>query len=223
MKTAILMTLLGLGTIARPSASQSPPASGSRDTAAAPAAILPDSDVTRAVALGREKKNAQAFWYQGKANCNGFMQDFLPVYGVWAQGPFSRIAAASAEATRKYVPFGPSDVSPQMRAPTLEVGVQQALLQWPDGTLKSEVVTVDHVIIRGVDDNGDLGPPVQPTHIEPLPATWSNMMGGKIETKGVLATFDLLALPAGELKIVVITAPRECRATIREKDRAKIQ
>jgi len=223
MRAAILMALVGFEAIAGTAASQTPPAANGRDTTARPAAMLPDSDVVRALELGKEKKNARAFWYQGKANCHGFLQDFLPVYGVWAQGPFSRVAAASAEATRKYVAFGPADVSAQMRAQTLEVGVQQALIQWPDGSLKSEVVTVDHVIIRGVDENGDPGPPVQPTHVEPLPATWSNMMGGKVETKGVLATFDLLALPPGELQIVVITAPRECKAKVGERDRAKTQ
>jgi hypothetical protein len=223
MKKPVLITLLGLAAIIRPSAAQSTPAASAADTAGATAALLPDSEVAQAVELGKAKKNARAFGYQGKADCNGFMQDWLPVYGVWAQGPVARIASASADATRKYVSFGPADVSAEMRARTIAVGVQQAVKQWPDGSLKSEMVTVDHVVIRGLDENGEPRPPVQPTHVEPLPATWSNMMGGKVETKGMLATFDLRTLPAGELQVVVITAQRECRATIKEKDRAKIQ
>ena len=221
MKAAILLTLLSLEPIAAPSPAQTSQTASHTDSATA-ATALADSDVTWAVDFGKANKN-KSFGYHGSANCNGFMQDFLPVYAIWAQGPYARIETASADAARKYTSFGPADVTAEMRGPTLDIGVQQEIKQWPDGSLKSDVVPVEHLIIRGFDANGEPGPAVQPTHIEPLPSTWANLMGGKLETKGVLATFDTRAFPAGDLQLVVITASKECRTTIHERDRVKLQ
>src|SRR5580765_3427153 len=189
MRSAVLIALLCLDATATPCSAQS----------TATSAVLADSDVAQAVEFGKANKNKKS-GYSGSANCNGFLQDFLPVYAVVAQGPLGRISSASADATRKYATFGPADVTAEMRAPSLAIGIQQDLKQWPDGSLKSDVVAVDHVVIRGFDDKGEPGPAVQPTHVEPLPATWQNLMGGKVETKGVLATFDTQALPEGDLQ-----------------------
>jgi hypothetical protein len=222
MKAAILLALLGLEAIASQSAGQTPQSASNSDNATAAAPMLADSDVTQAVEFGKANKN-KSFGYRGSANCNGFMQDWLPVYSIVAQGPVARIETASADAARKYATFVLADVSPEMRAPTLDIGVQQAVKQWPDGSLKSEIVPVEHLVIRGFDANGEPGPAVQPTHIEPLPNTWANLLGGKLETKGVLATFDTRAFATGDLQLVVITAGKECRTTIRDKDRTKLQ
>jgi hypothetical protein len=48
-------------------------------------------------------------------------------------------------------------------------------------------------------------------------------MGARVETKGILATFDAQTLPSGDLQIVVITSKKECHATIHQHDRALIR
>ena len=196
------------------------PSNGARDTAAV-VATLADSDITAAIALGETRKNKKTFGYLGAADCSNMIDAMggnTRVYSVLAQGPYGRIVDASAQAARKYMPFGPGDVAAQMRAPTLTVAVQQDL-----ENMKTTVVPVEHVIIRGVDEDGKPGPAVQPTSIQELPNEYSNLMGAKIETKGVWATFDPQKLPQGQLQIVVILSNKECHATIKEKDRDKIR
>lgn len=210
---------------------QSPFGGGGRDTSSGPpeppvtlrGPVLGDSDVVAAVHLGQAKKNNRTYGYVGAADCTKFVEfmassDALRTYTVIAQGPFGRIVDASAEATRKYLTFGSGDVSAEMRAPTLTVGVEQNVEK-----MTTIVAPVEHVVIRGVNEQGDPGPAVQPTHVEPLPASYQNLMGAKVETKGVLATFDLQALPPGDLQIVVILSNRECHATIHQHDRVKTQ
>jgi hypothetical protein len=186
------------------------------------AAGLTDSAVLHAIELGRNGKG-KTHRYLSLANCSNFGQLLLSsgnamrMYTVLAQGPVGRIADASAEAARKYLTFDLPDATPEMRALTLTVGVQQDLQD-----MSNIVVPVEHVIIRSV-TGGQTGPAVQPTHIEPLSASFQNLMGAKIETQGVLATFDLRALPPGDLQIVVITTSNECHATVHEHDRDRLQ
>jgi len=232
VRTPSLVSLLALVGAVR-CATQSPVTNGAgRDsnvTARQPepaptphAAALADSDVAAAVAVGKNSKNKKPYWYRGQANCNKWGDvvngsGWGGIFTIVAQGPYGRIVDASAEAARKYVPYEPANVSVDTRALTLTVAVQQKLED-----MKATVVPVEHVVIRGVDENGDEGAVVQPAHIEPLPASFQNLMGAKIETQGVLATFDPQALPQGDLRVVVITARRECHATIHQSDRERI-
>jgi hypothetical protein len=77
--------------------------------------------------------------------------------------------------------------------------------------------------MRGVDEDGKPGPAMQPTHVQELPDYYQNLMGAKVETKGVLATFDPRSLPATDLQVLVILSDGECHATIHMKDRDKIR
>jgi len=163
--------------------------------------VLADSDVTAALKLGQATKNKRPYGYLGSADCTKFLEmmgssDAMRLYTVYAQGPFGRIVDASAEATRKYLPFGPGDVSPETRAPSLTVAVEQDLEK-----MTTIVAPVEHVVIRGMNDQGDPGTPVQPTHVEALPSSYQNLMGAKVETKGILATFDPTALPRETCKL----------------------
>ncbi len=187
------------------------------------APVLPDSDVTTAITLGQSRKNKRTYGYSGVADCTKFgaflaSNSNLRIYGVIGQGPYGRVVDASAQATRKYLPFGPGDVSAEMRAPTLTVGIQQYMED-----MKTTVVPVEHVVIRGVNKEGAVGAALQPTHVEELPDYYQNLMGAKIETKGALATFDMKSLPEGDLQIVVILSDGECHATLHARDRNKIK
>jgi hypothetical protein len=177
--------------------------------------------VTAAIELGQTRKNGKTFGFLGLADCSNMidaMAGNTREYIVLAQGPYGRIVDASAQAARKYMPFGPSDITSGMRAPTLTVAVQQKLFN-----AKTTPVPVEHVVIRNAPQDGDSVHIVQPTHIEELPESYYNLMGAKIETKGVWATFDPRALPPGDLQFVVILSNKECNARLRERDRDKIQ
>jgi len=130
----------------------------SHDSSSALAALA-DSDVTAALTLGQTKKFKRTFGYSGAANCTKFVSFLannknMRIYSVIAQGPFGRIVDASAQATRKYVSFGPGDVTPDMRAPTVTVGVQQYMED-----MTTTIVSVEHVVIRGVTESGEPGLP----------------------------------------------------------------
>ncbi|HEX9292807.1 MAG TPA: hypothetical protein VF873_03895 [Gemmatimonadales bacterium] len=196
------------------------PTNGARDTSAV-VATLADSDVTAAIALGQTRKNGKTFGFLGSADCSNIVDAMggnTREYIVLAQGPYGRIVDGSAQAARKYMPFGPSDVSSSMRAPTLTVAVQQKLFN-----AQTTPVPVEHIVIRNAAQDGDSVHIVQPTHIEELPESYYNLMGAKIETKGVWATFEPKALPAGDLQFVVILSNKECNARLRERDRDKIR
>jgi hypothetical protein len=232
MTARILLGLLALTGVTWPSRAQSPFGGAGRDTTPAPpeptvklrGPVLADSDVVAAIEYGKATKHKGAFWYRGEANCNKF-GDMLGdndamwrVFTVVAQGPYGRIVDAAASATRKYMPFATEQVTPEMRAPTITVGVQQQVEK-----VSNIVYPVEHVIIRGVNDRGDPGPPVQPIQKQDLSSTYQNALGAKIETKGLMATFDAKSLPPGELQILVIIEKRECHATVHPDDRVKIQ
>jgi len=205
--------------VARPLYGQTPSATGG--DSAVVAAALADSDVTAAIELGQTRKNGKTFGFLGAADCSNMIDAMggnTRIYGILAQGPYGRIVDASAQAARKYMTFGPGDVSAAMRAPTLTVAVQQHL-----ENMKTAVVPVEHVIIRNAAKDGDSVHIVQPTHHEELPESYYNLMGAKIETKGVWATFDPKALPPGDLQFVVILSNKECNARLRERDRDKIR
>jgi len=216
MVTRMLAGLLVVA-VATPLRSQTP-SPGGPDSART---VLADSDVTAAIALGQARKNGKTFGFLGLADCSNAidaMAGNTREYNVLAQGPYGRVVDASAQAARKYMPFGPNDVSAEIRAPTLTVAVQQKLFN-----AKTTVVPVEHIVIRSVARDGEGTQIVQPTHVEELPESYYNLLGAKIETKGVWATFDLKAVPAGDLQFVVILSNKECNARLRERDRDKIR
>jgi hypothetical protein len=203
-----------------PLAAQSTPAVG-HDSVSSAVGIT-DSEVTAAFALGPARKNKQTYGYSGAANCTKFANFLMSnsnmrIYGVIAQGPFGRVVDASAQATRRYLPFGLADVTPDMRAPTVTVGIEQYMED-----MNTKPIAVEHVVIRGTNPSDTIPVVLQPTHVEELPESYQNLMGAKVQTKGILATFDARTLPAGDLQIVVILADGECHVTIHEGNRAKI-
>src|SRR6266702_6325468 len=101
--------------VVTPLRAQTPPAA-TRDTGVVVAGLA-DSDVTAAITLGQERKNKKTFGFWGDADCSSIvaaMNGQTREYYVLAQGPYGRIVDASAQAARKYMPFGPGDVSAEM-------------------------------------------------------------------------------------------------------------
>jgi len=206
--------------------------------------------VTVEDAVGQEpsSKVAEAFARASKAQpvvvgCNAgpaFMDMSVTNGGftVVIQGPIGRIASAAAEAKKMYKSFTAADVDEAMAADIITVAAMPskpvfgpthlAFVKTDDGDPAwHHAPLAKHVVIKTRPKKGE---PVVLQPIDdatPVPASWSNAMGGTFTGQGVLARFDVTAfraLPAGDIDIAIISdieAERSCK--IGGKDVLKVQ
>jgi len=121
---------------------------------------------------------------------------FLGDFDIFIEGPVARIAAAAADATKRYRPFDVSKVTRDLAAPNYTIYVRHS-----QGS-RSSVLASDIVLqpkgAKGMDGV------IQPVR----------------ERLGV-ATFD--HFPDGDFQVVVVTGAGPQTYTVAEKDCAKIQ
>ncbi len=101
---------------------------------------MPESRIAEAVKAGQQKKIPLVKlkrWQMGGT-------DFFVVLS----GPFTRIAAASEEATRMYKPFSRADVTNEMLAPVLDVHViPNTQYKVKQSGISAAPPTVKHVVL----------------------------------------------------------------------------
>jgi hypothetical protein len=74
------------------------------------------------------------------------------------------------------------------------------------------------VVLRGT--HGQI---VEPVASETFPVEWVNAAGAYLRSQGVKATFDLAALPDGDLTVLVSAHGQSRTYTIPAKDRSKLR
>lgn len=104
--------------------------------------------------------------------------------------PFLRVEIAASEAKEKLMVFVPSDVTEEMLAPVLIVTVYPFIYDF------SIHYSAKHVVIKK-QKSSDPADAIQPTTIKPYEVTANTAGGGKVTENGVVATFPLDALRAG--------------------------
>lgn len=146
---------------------------------------LTEQQVTDAIALGK-----------GGTIPIVRVSKFLGDFDVFIEGPVARIAAAAADATKRYRAFEVSNVTRDMAAQDFTIYVRNA-----QGSRGS--VLASHIVLQPKGAKGMDGV-IQPVR----------------ERLGV-ATFD--HLPDGEFQVVVVTGAGPQTYAVSEKDRAKIR
>lgn len=151
--------------------------------------------------------------------------DFGPKQGGFnaiALGPFGRIMRAARDAKTKYLPFAATDVTDDMKAPTLLVEVTPRA---PSGNTITAIAT--HLVLKSKPPKNEQPIVLQPLSIHLDPTSWNNTKSGAhIDGQGVTATFDLAAfkaIPHEEVDIVVITPSGERRCKIGADDKRGIK
>ena len=110
-------------------------------------------------------------------------------------GPLGRVYLAAKDAKQKMKKFGREDITAEMLSPTVS-----ARARWVDKDMRHNVA-VEHIVIipKGKKDQA-----VQPLKIENWNYDAKNLVGGSITRIGKEASFDIVALPAGDLEVVII-------------------
>lgn len=184
---------------------------------------LSQPDVDTAIQQGLAGKTlASACMAKGGGLNSGPMSG---VFQVRVEGPVGSIMAAAAEAKKKYLPFTSADVTEGMRAHKLFVTVvPDPPMRVSSGMRRTAPAT--HVVLKSK-PKGDAEPVVlQPLSFTLVPVEFGNAMGGKSDSQGISAVFDLAAFKAitdPEVDIVIITDAGERRCKIGEKDKASIR
>jgi hypothetical protein len=106
--------------------------------------------------------------------------------------PFMRVAMAARQAKKEYRKFTPADVTPEMIAPELHV------YAWSQGLAENgpDTANVTAVVITPKKGNKEekAGKAIQSLRFEPIPQTFQNLLGAKVEGVGRMAVFPLNAL-----------------------------
>jgi hypothetical protein len=171
--------------------------------------MISDDDVNRALApkatMGLTLREANVGFMNAMGALGGNTRDNHSGYEVEVLTPITWITRAAHEAARKYVPFGPAEITDEMKEPVLRVVVHPDVPEQVRGHAIS--ASADHVVLRSSDKKGV----VQPLHVEPFKEEVKNAMGGSMELQGVVALFNLEAVraiaavdPKGEFLITVV-------------------
>lgn len=195
----------------------------------AAAQTLSDADVAMAIKAGEAKKFdhlTSECW--ARAGFGEIMGGSLSG-GVQASGRFKaiisgnagRIAFMSAQAKRLYRSIALSDISDDLRIPTVVVSVEP---EKPSSSQSGVTVAapVEHIVLKTTKAGADTV--VQPTRVETEPVEWANLVGGKVEANRAIAYFDYQAVfeLAGPLELVVITTSGERKCKIDPNDRRRM-
>ena len=170
------------------------------------AQILGTDAVARAIAEGQQAKG------RFDPGANGVATDaWGSGFRVHVTGPLNDIAQASHDATRKYQPFTPDNVTADLVEPVIRVF---ALPVHPS------VPAAEHVVLR-VKASGAV---VQPLRVTTVPETWQNLYGAQFKGQGIVAVFTAADLPTEDFDVVIVLSGTSDRAwTVKKKDREKIR
>jgi hypothetical protein len=176
------------------------------------AAELSDSDISAAIAEGAKMKSEShkiGLWKSGAPG--GFH--------VLVRGPYGRIAAASAEAAAKFLPFGLEQVTDEMKAPLLTVWLEPHKPQSYGSAGWTITRPVKNVVLRPKGSETV----VQPKSIAREPRTFGNALGATFTSEAAGVMFDLSAVPDGKFEILTVGERGTGSVTIKDKDRGNIR
>jgi hypothetical protein len=201
-------------------------ASASAQTASAPAPTVVSPAVERAIALGRQKKNANHALVlrdsgQGFANAMAALstprwQAPATKSGLWLEiyTPLSWVSQQAATATREYREF---QVTPEMLEPVVRVYAHPDTPDVVSARGAAGTRSVQHVVMQ----NHRRSVTVQPLDREEFTEESKNAMGGSLTYTGQIVTFaldDVLRLfQEGEFDIIVVGTSGEKRYTVKRK------
>ena len=181
-------------------------------------ATLDSSEVQAAIALGRQTKKAYGYFWGAYASGGLLGTSMVTGFLIYAQGPFGRVATAAARAARNYEPYTADSVRPELTAPVLTV------LAYPEVLEKSRVsASPERIVLQAVREDSPDTVTVQPLKIDTVPADYANLFGAHIERSGMIATFDLRAVPPLPFDIVVVNPVKEARDHVKQKDQPKLR
>jgi len=182
------------------------------------AATLDSSEIQAAITLGRQTKKAYGYYWGAYASGGLLGTSMVSGFQVYAQGPFGRVATAAARAARNYQPFTVDSVRPDLIAPVLTV------LAYPDVLEKNKVsVSPERILLQVVREGSPDTVTVQPLSIDTVPADYANLFGAHIARSGMIATFDLRAVPPLPFDIVVVNPVKEARDHVKSKDQPRLR
>jgi hypothetical protein len=167
---------------------------------------LPPDQMAAAIAAGTAKKTGGV-----RIGAGG--------YTLLVRGPAGRVTDLAREHAIKFQPFTAEQVNAKHLVPMIEVFVQP---NPPELVGRQWRVhgPVTQVVIRAKGQTGVL----QPASLTQHPVEWANALGGKFQSTGAVATFNLADLPAGELEILIpYSDGSTAKGTLKVKDRDKIR
>jgi len=197
--------------------------SAAQDSAIAPrAATLDSSEIQAAITLGRQTKKAYGYYWGAYASAGLLGTSMVSGFLVYAQGPFGRVATAAARAARNYQPFTADSVRPELTAPVLTVLAYPDVLNSP-GVKNKVSVSPERIVLQAVREGSPDTVTVQPLSIDTVPADYANLFGAHIARSGMIATFDLRAVPPLPFDIVVVNPVKEARDHVKSKDQPRLR
>ena len=98
------------------------------------------------------------------------------------------------------------------------------VLAYPEVLEKSRVsASPERIVLQAVREDSPDTVTVQPLKIDTVPADYANLFGAHIERSGMIATFDLRAVPLLPFDIVVVNPVKEARDHVKQKDQPKLR
>jgi hypothetical protein len=205
--------------------------SASDASGAVSAGMVLSPAVERAIALGRQKKNANHALVlrdvgQGFANAMAALstprwQAPATKSGLWLEiyTPLSWVSQQAATAEREYRAF---ELTPEMLAPVVRVYAHPDTPDIVTARGAAGTRSVQHVVMQ----NRRRSITVQPLEGEEFIEESRNAMGGSLTYRGQVVTFafdDVLRLhQEGEFDVVVVATSGEKRYTVKRKHFARL-
>lgn len=137
-------------------------------------------------------------------------------YFVVLAGPLNRIANLALAAGRQYLPFTRDEVTDDALADQITV---TALPKTPQN-VRRVPAPVERIVISTRSAPPEI---TQAVNVEPVPAEWTNGVGARMSSQGLVATFPRDGT-RDEFDVVIIRAGlREVRIRVDRKDLAKLK
>lgn len=185
---------------------------------------ISDADVDLAIAAGQKGRVRPIGCDADVRYAEAVGSDFNQGYSVVVNGPLIRIANRTAEAKQKYLPFTKTDVTDEMKLNTFTVIVSPDRPVLSNGRWRRAAPATHFVIKTRPVDKKVVPEVIQPLRVDLVPAEWSNALGMKIDSQGLVAVFDAASVPTGiDLDFVVITDQGERDCTLKSGDRANVR
>lgn len=115
--------------------------------------------------------------------------------------PFLRVAIAAREAKKNYKPFAEEDARALVGEPLVDVVCTSTNIGGGGPDKDRVFANVQNVLITGKDGTGEV---VRPINLEPIPESYQNAYGMKVEASGMLARFpvEAFARPGSEIHVI---------------------
>jgi hypothetical protein len=143
-------------------------------------------------------------------------------FTVVLEGPLNRIECAAGDSAKRYLTFSMESAEREIHDGALMVlATPVKPIRFSNGEWKVTEPATHVVIFAGKGDDGT--PPLQPDSTRKLSVEWSDMVGGKLESGGMVAWFPGDRIPLGDLTVAVINPQGEYRARFAKKDRSLVR